>query len=465
MRLALALIGALLFALAKNANAELPRKYAKPETLPKWHLVEELSRRLIAEQPSERELAERELLALGVPAVHPLLIIGIRSEPQSAAVRRLWPRFGDAFITEAVETDVSEGSVAPCQVAAGLGQAVLPRLRRLAETEELRGQRFAFCVLREMKDEGVSTLIELASPSRPFGVREKAINELIASRDERGASLFLRGLSDSSADIRQLSATGVGRLKEGRAVPQLLTMVADETQSARYREVALYALGVMSFPSLREELARPAWRDKDSFVRKSAANALLQQRDRVAQRLGARYSPTRHSAMFPYYTWGPRVGAGSFFLCLATFVAARSRRAFGLVLAGLVGLYWGFVVKDVWFETEMWLLCVFVPVTIGSLLAFGCSREAVLIVLGWALVNALGTLATLLTPVLGLVALGLPTIGQYAFPSIALIGLYRHREIDPATLAKDRRATALVGGVFYFTYAVSFAALWGFLGL
>jgi hypothetical protein len=55
----------------------------------------------------------------------------------------------------------------------------------------------------------------------------------------------------------------------------------------------------------------------------------------------------------------------------------------------------------------------------------------------------------------------IPGWGPYAFPVIALLGLYHTRETDPGTLARDRAAAGAIAATFYLSYAVSFAALWG----
>jgi hypothetical protein len=86
------------------------------------------------------------------------------------------------------------------------------------------------------------------------------------------------------------------------------------------------------------------------------------------------------------------------------------------------------------------------------------------VVLAWALADTLAPLGTMLLPIVGPWAVMIPGWGPYAFPVIALLGLYHTRETDPGTLARDRAATGAIAATFYLSYAVSFAALWGHFG-
>ena len=71
----------------------------------------------------------------------------------------------------------------------------------------------------------------------------------------------------------------------------------------------------------------------------------------------------------------------------------------------------------------------------------------------------------MLIPFIGPQAIVVPLWGPfYAFPVIALLGLYHFRETDPGTMGRDRAAAGAIAATFYLSYAVSFAALWGHLG-
>ncbi len=458
-------VACVLLALGSPASSQQRRWQIKPETLPNWSQVELLSEGLIARDAEVRARAEAELLAMGKPALHPLLIIGRRDLPQSAAVQQIWPKFGDAFISEVIELEVN--SLAPCQVAAGMGASLIPRLVKLIERDDpfsYPGEAFAFCVLRQLGREAVPALIELVrNQELEPGKRAIAITALVDTRDERVAPVLLEQLDGTRGMVRA-SAAGLARLKDPRVLPKLAQMAQDQGGPASFRETALLGLGGLYSKEFRDVIARAAWQDEDMSVRKAAANALTGRGDRVAERIGGRYFPIYRNLLFSYYEWGPRLAWGALFVGLAVWLAARHKWAVGLALGLIVGIYWGFFARDVWIRTETWLLAAYVPLTLLGLLTFGCSSRAMRVVLAWALADTLAPLGTMLLPIVGPWAVMIPGWGPYAFPVIALLGLYHTRETDPGTLARDRAATGAIAATFYLSYAVSFAALWGHFG-
>jgi HEAT repeat protein len=459
-------VGCVLLALGSPASSQQRRWQIKPETLPNWVQVELLSKELIASDPEVRERAEAELLAMGKPALHPLLIIGRRDLPQSAAVQQVWPKFGEAFIDEAIELEIA--SFAPCHVAAGMGTSLIPKFVKLIEVSNAArgfpGESFGFCVLGRLGKDAVPALIELVR-NQQLDARKRsiAITALVDTRDERAAPVLLEHLDGTRGMVRS-SAAGLARLKDPRVLPKLVEMAQDQSQIASYRELALRGLGGLYSKEFRDVIARAAWQDEDMTVRKAAANALIGRGDRVAERIGGRYFPIYRNHLFSYYEWGPRLAWGALFVCLAVWLAARHKWAVGLALGLIVGIFWGFFARDVWVRTETWLLAAYVPLALLGLLIFGCSNGAMGVVLAWALANTLAPLGMMLLPIMGPWAVAIPGWGPYAFPGIALLGLIHFRETDPGTLARDRAATGAIAATFYLSYAVSFAALWGHLG-
>lgn len=337
-----------LLALSTFASGQVLRWQVRPESLPNWDQIEHLSQELVATNPETRARAEAALFALGTPALHPLLVLGARDLPQSTAVQRLWPRFGAAFISEVIDLQISEASPIPCQVAARIGKGLHPTLLELAARDDHVSRRFALCVLRHMRSDGVPTLVQIARDAQlDASKREAAINELIQLRDDRAAAVFLEGLADRNPGIVQASAWGLAKLKDPRVLPKLIEMANDREATGAYRGLALAGLGAMYSTEVRGVVARNAWQDDDVLVRKAASNALVGRGDQVADRIGRRYFPSRYSLLFPYYTWGPRVGAAAFLVCLAAWLTARREKAFGIAFGCAIGGYWGFFVEDV----------------------------------------------------------------------------------------------------------------------
>lgn len=459
-------VACVLLALGSPASGQLKRWQVQPETLPNWSQVELLSKGLIASDPDVRRRAEADLLAMGKPALHPLLFLGTRDLPQATAVQQVWPKFGDAFISETIELEMSHPLV--CQAATRLGASLISSLVKLIEKDDsfsYPGEVFGFCVLRKFGKDAVPALIELVRNQQlEPRKRGKAIAALVDTEDERAALVLLEGLSDTDPGMVQAFSEGLSRLKDPRVLPKLVEMAQDQGQIASYRETALLGLGGLYSREFRDVIAHAAWQDEDMSVRKAAANALIGRGDPVAERIGGRYFPIYRNLLFSYYEWGPRLAWGALFVGLAAWLAARRNWAAGVAFGVMVGVYWGFFARDVWIRTETWLLAAYVPLTLLGLLTFGCSSRAMRVVLAWALADTLAPLGTMLLPIVGPWAMAIPGWGPYAFPVIALLGLFHFRETDPGTLARDRAATGAIAATFYLSYAVSFAALWGRFG-
>ncbi|MEP7215359.1 MAG: HEAT repeat domain-containing protein [Anaerolineaceae bacterium] len=436
------------------------------EAEPLWTRLVELTTEAAGATPERVEAIEQQIIAFGAPAIRPLMGLCTRKLPQCPVARNLLPKFGDALIDKALEVGASSGSgfVVGCDAVSRIGISVLPRMKALIENDHTNGQdarKFGVCVLDKMGSDGVPTLIELAKSENKEAMGA-ALSNLSLRADPRLVPLFLAGLSHPNPGVRTLSAFGLRRNPDPRALPSLRAMVR---ASGREREAALSALGAQYSPDLRPVIAFPAWTDPDRLVRRTASNVLSSTRDRVAQRLGRRYYAGHYYPNMAYYEWGPRVSVAVVFLCLAAALGARVSRPLGLFVAAVLGIYWGGFATDQWIYSEAFLLGVFIPVALFVLWRTGATWPHVPLSVAW-LVGQLVLPAVFSAPLFyygDLVILLVNSIGLIlAVPAVGLA--LRWSDEDPASLRKARRVVRDMALTFYVTYGIAFAALWGYLG-
>ena len=432
-------------------------------SLPLWPTVQSITAALPTASMTERANAERRLISLGKNAIGPLLGICTREMAQCPEVLTILPRFGADLIDVVLERGVESDStfVVGCRVVAGMGGTVANEVKALAISDRgAIGRRLAMCVLRTMGPEGIPTLLQLSDEGN-LNVRAAALEELVEARDPRAADAFLRAFRDGS--LRQVSVRGSASLKDVRAIPNFLELLNDRSHFL-LGEAALWGLGSVYSGDLRPVIARTAWTRSEVMIRRAASDVLNSTRDPIANRLGRRFYVRNRRNFLLYYMWGGRAAVGVLAFCVAILLAARSGRLWGIGLAILIGIYWGYFAVDQWIFTEAMLLFVFLPLTLATALLTGASPRFVKVVFTWVashlafFMPAAGSML-FVGPISYLGA----AFGPHVFAFLGMLYLWKRREEAAARLSQ-RQAILTTAGAFYLSYAVSFAALWGYLG-
>jgi len=481
------MISALLVALLAAEQAPSPPSTSHSELAKQ---VRELAQQLVSTDEAARQRSAGQLLALGLPAIEPLLEAAKRADPQLLnAIRIVLPRYGpgaiDSLYQSYAKTSIQrEFAREEAQKAiAAMGVPVIPELRTILDGPEpwsLSRKPFALGVLRELGPLATNELVDLLD-HRESHVREYAANILALVADPKGADAMLARLENKDPALRVGAARGLGNIRERRAVDPLLPLLRDPQWQVR--EAAAGALVRMYERRFLRPLVRLARSDPQMLVRDTTTSLLLKvKQDPVAVRLGRRYRPLNISPAAEellQLRWGLYLTGTGLLLWLAVWLAAwRSETTVSiggftvskwsaLLASAVLGLYWGYWVRGVSATIENLVLFIAVPVAGFMAVVAGSQLKPMikpalgaLLALGLALVApSVGMLFYLL-----LIKLAPWVLGLVVIVAVAAAAWKFWRQPDQARAKQQLRPALVALSTFYVAYGVGWLALWGYLG-
>ncbi len=115
-------------------------------------------------------------------------------------------------------------------------------------------------------------LVELLHDEKvPLPARSRFLAILISLNDPLVATLLRQLLRSSSAYVRQLAALGCGALQDGKAVPELTGLMADDSEGVR--NAACLALSAIGTPATQQAIVAALMNGQES-LRQVAAETL-----------------------------------------------------------------------------------------------------------------------------------------------------------------------------------------------
>lgn len=349
---------------------------------PEEPTIHDLIRELVSAEPETRTKAADALLAIGPPAIEPLLKVAAgRNEVLAIPARELLPRFGPSSLDTFVQVhnhprnyhDKALFHEATRAVAA-MGPAVIPRMTEMLSRGAAPGSDpgFATFTLSKMDGPAAEALVPLLKHSNG-DTRVNTATILAGLADPRSFDALVAGLHDEHPAVRMVCAQALGAIGDHRAAEPLLLGLEDPEWAVRRGAAA--ALGKLWEPRFRVPVARMARNDSEVLARDTAANVLRYwSHDPVAIRLGWRYGPATvepmaqanimiSHAILLGFTWIVLLAA----VAAAPFGGGREGVlmwipvAIGLLVAAVAGFAWGWQVKGIPGSVENALLLVVIP--------------------------------------------------------------------------------------------------------
>lgn len=388
---------------------------------------------LTSEDEGRRERAEESLVHSGVDALPALLVAYNRALlPQQQAIKRVVNRIGPqaieplfvaSFKRELVlgrRNELIDDGIA---LATAVGEAAIPTAKALAEAPGPGngGPRlWGGAVLAGLGSAGAHALVDTLGNSDERVRRENA-RVLARIRPKAVAVRLGAYANDRDPVVRAYSIAGASVSADPALVEEMYRGARDS--DSLVRQICVDGLGDHYQPRFRNRLGGSARSDSSRLVRNAATRALVaQQDDPLARRLGRRYYSQPllliEDIGREIRSYILQIGT-AVVLLLMTAGAFRSMQGLGpgtfplvaLAVAGVLGLWWGGVAKAVSGSEE-------------NSLAF------------------------------------------VVLPSFAVAGYFiRHKTRRiPELAAALRAATLRVFGVFYASFALGLAWVWGFLG-
>lgn len=190
-------------------------------------------------EPSPGEAATEALIAIGAPAVAPL-IDALKSNSARVRKNAVWAlaQIGDdRALLPLIEATTDGAWQVRAYAAAALGEQrderiIKPLLAGLKDEKE-HVRWFAAASLGNVRNsEVVEPLIDALKDQHPR-VRAYAAASLGQMRDERAVEPLIAALRDDSTQVRMYAAASLGSLNDSRAIVPLTSLLKDKSQQVR----------------------------------------------------------------------------------------------------------------------------------------------------------------------------------------------------------------------------------------